>query len=192
MKKIIILTALASIITGCVSGKTYNASQQTVVDLTTKNNTLENKVKLLEQQIKTNKTKRIIKLPTGAPTTYDKRLNNNNISTEDKAYFTAVNQYKAGDSATAVNSFVKFNKKFPNSKHHTKSLYNLGQAAYSDRNYDQAKLSLEELIYQNPTASNKASAVLLLKKVYKATGDNAKLKELNTFSKNATTETETY
>ncbi len=186
MKKIVILILVASTLISCVSSKKYRVSQQKVFNLTTKVNNLENKVQDLEQQIKTNKGKRVIQLPTGAPTTIQQRVENNTLSKEERAYATSVAKYKSGDISAAINSFLEFNKSFPNSKNHTKSLYNIGQAAYSQRDYQIAEKALEELIYQNPLDDSVSSgaATSLLKKVYNATGSNDKILELNSFINN--------
>ncbi len=176
-KKIIALAITTVIISGCISSTEFNSLKRQVSDLNSKSNILEQDMVSVKNELSVVKGQRIVKLPTGAPTS-KRVIPVANMSSEEKEFNHAVSILKSGDTKSAITLLENFNNSYPNSKHQPDVLYRLGQASYITRDYNRSRQVLEELIYQNSSTKVNPNAYPLLKRVYKAQGNNQGLRKL--------------
>lgn len=173
MKKHLLLILVGTILLGgCASSRL----ETQVVDLSRKVNSLERELNQTKAELASIRDKRTVRLPTGAPTTTQARSNKPpayTLSPEEKAYEAALSQYKSGDAQGAVDAFSNFLQRYPNAKQRDAALFNLGQAAYTVRDYPRARQALETLVYQPQSGTSNSKAVQLLQRVYRAEGNSA-------------------
>lgn len=184
MKKPLIFSlAGALMLGGCAS----NSLETQVNSLSQRVNTLERDLNQAQEELAAIRGKRIVRLPTGAPTTTQARSTTPpayTLSPEEKAYHAAMTQYKSGDAQGAANAFSDFVKRYPNAKQRDKALFSLGQAAYTMRDYPRARQALETLVYQPQDGKADSKAVDLLQRVYRAEGNSAGSASLDNYLQN--------
>lgn len=181
--------SLTTILTGCVTGSDLREVQSQVDNLQRQVRSLEGQlVRSNEELVQTQgelaivKKQRVVRLPTGAPTETRARSNsapNYTASNEESTFNQAVNQYKSGDVQGAIRAFEQFNARYPDSAKRGQSLFYLGQAAYTVRDYTRAQQALEVLAFQPTNGQVNQPAVRLLKMVYQAQGNSADEVRLN-------------
>lgn len=177
MKKHIIMPLItAATLSGCVSSSDFASMQSQVRTLNQKIGQLERDLDQTQTTLDAVKGQRMVRLPTGAPTTTEARRNNPPtyvVSAQDRAFESAVSQYKSGDLQAAMQTFSQFNQRYPNAKQHNEALFYLGQAGYTARDYPRARQALETLVYQSPNGRTNSKAIDLLKRVYHGEGNAA-------------------
>ncbi len=187
MKIIMPAIFVATVLGGCVSNDDLSGLQSQVSRLDSQVASLKSTVSVLQNELAVVKGQRVVRLPTGAPTKTRKRSAEQPsyaVSDEQKQLDSAIAMYKSGDIKSAVSQLEQFNVNYPNSKHHGDVLYYLGSAYYTLRDYNRAQQVLEELVYQSPMNQVSPKALALLEKVYSASGNTNKLKELKGFMQN--------
>ncbi|MGY0398372.1 MAG: outer membrane protein assembly factor BamD [Ostreibacterium sp.] len=180
------------ILGGCVSDSDLMVIQSQMTVLNSKVDTIQKKFDSLQNELNFVKKQRVIRLPTGAPTKNQARNTTKPtyiITVEESHFNAAKSAYQSGDAQSAIRAFEQFNTTYPNSKYHSDVLYNLGEANYTVRDYQRAQEVLEELIYQTPSSKSNPKALGLLRKVYQAQGENAKIAKLQDFINNMNTPT---
>ncbi len=187
VKQTVLMMGMATLLSACVSGSDFAHLQSQVTQLDAKLRTAENQLQVLQKELTVVKGQRVVRLPTGAPTTTRRRSSQQPdyaMSEQERLFNTALNHYKGGNIQSAIQQFEQFAGQYPNDKHYAQALYYLGEANYTLRQYDKAQQVLEVLVYQTPSAEVSPGAVALLEKVYRGKGDNTKLSELNNFKQN--------
>ncbi len=182
-KPLAIMTTAALLLTGCVvSERDFYAVQSQVSRLEHQVGNLKGELNRSNAELAQTKgelakvkKQRVIRLPTGAPTTTRER--NANASNEAQLLNAAVRQYKAGDVDGALSSFQRFNQNYPQSVYREKALFYQGQAAYTARDFAGARAVLEPLVFQAKKVN--PPVVRLLKMVYLAQNDTASEARLN-------------
>lgn len=100
-------------------------------------------------------------------------------TSEEGQYNAAIQTYRSGNAKAAIGQLEQFNADYPNSRYQSDVLYYLGEANYTVRDFSRAQAVLEELVYQTPLTEINPKAPDLLRKVYQAKGQSAKVSELN-------------
>lgn len=184
-KSRLLVVATVTLLAACVSDDDLTHVQSQVSRLQGKVSHLEGQLAqskeelaLTKGELAVVKEQRVVRLPTGAPMetrARNRHTPNDNSGTPDSdaaAFNTAVQQYKSGDVQGAIVAFDEFNRSYPNSRYRSQSLFYLGQAAYTLRDYYRAQQALEPLVFQPVNGRINEPAARLLALVYQAQGNN--------------------
>lgn len=211
MKSIAYLLPVMLLLTGCVSNNEVNYLTTQVSRLNSKVSLLENDLTVIKQEMTALKEKRMVRLPTGAPTVIEPRrrstayespqpsvvsesapkaIKETNSATDSTTtvatnerddYRLAMLAHQNGDSDRALNLLNAFLDRYPHSAYRPNALLALGHINYQLRRYLVAERPLETLLRSSPQNSLANRAAVLLKQVYLAQGKQAQLYELEDY-----------
>lgn len=194
---------------GCVSNSELDYLTSQVSQLNSKISLLENDLTVIKQELTEVKGKRMVRLPTGAPTVIEPRRQATAenpppvveaiqevspsavpatakvaSSSDREAYRLAMLAHQQGDSEQALALLNTFLARYPDSAYRPNALLALGHLNYQLRRYLLAEQPLETLLKSSPQNSLVNRAAGLLKQVYLAQGKQAKLYDLEDYLQN--------
>lgn len=91
--------------------------------------------------------------------------------TPDSLYLKGLDTFKAGDMPAARESFTKFLEKYPQHDLAANAHYWIGETYYSEKNYEPAILSFQEVIKNFPTKEKVPAAMLKQAMAFNAIND---------------------
>lgn len=94
------------------------------------------------------------------------------VPTPDALYMKGLETFKAGDMAAARDIFTKFLEQYPKNDLVANAKYWIGETYYSEKNYDQAILSFQDVIKNYPQKDKVPAAMLKQAMAFKAIKDN--------------------
>lgn len=96
--------------------------------------------------------------------------------TPDSVYMKGLETFKAGDMPAAREIFTKFLDKYPQNDLAANAEYWIGETYYSEKNYDQAILTFQDVIKNHPQKEKAPAAMLKQAMAFKAIKDSKNAK----------------